>query len=70
MTGAGFGAGPLGYGRNMDELETSFSSNKPLSRNLVPSENTLLKSFSVDKEKTSAVAKIKVVVCYSTLQLS
>ncbi|THU69884.1 hypothetical protein C4D60_Mb08t19130 [Musa balbisiana] len=62
VTGAGFGAGPLGYGRNMDELETSFSSNKPLSRNLVPSENTLLKSFSVDKEKTSAVAKIKVVV--------
>ncbi|CAL9038817.1 unnamed protein product [Musa banksii] len=62
VTGAGFGAGPLGYGRNMDELETSFSSNKPMSRNLVPSENTLLKSFSVDKEKTSAVAKIKVVV--------
>uniref|UniRef100_A0A804K8F9 Kinesin-like protein n=1 Tax=Musa acuminata subsp. malaccensis TaxID=214687 RepID=A0A804K8F9_MUSAM len=62
VTGAGFGAGPLGYGRNMDELETSFSSNKPMSRNLGPSENTLLKSFSVDKEKTSAVAKIKVVV--------
>ncbi|KAJ8490965.1 hypothetical protein OPV22_012686 [Ensete ventricosum] len=62
VTGAGFSAGPLGYGRNMDDLETTFSSNKPMSRNLVPTENTLLKSFSVDKEKTSAVAKIKVVV--------
>ncbi|XP_074582190.1 kinesin-like protein KIN-13B [Curcuma longa] len=56
MTGAGFGALPLGYGheRNLDDMETSFSSNRPLSRNIVPP--------PFEKEKTSSVAKIKVVV--------
>lgn len=60
MTGAGFGALPLGYGheRNLDDMETSFSSNRPLSRNIVPP--------PFEKEKTSSVAKIKVVVCVSS----
>ncbi|WOL00790.1 kinesin-like protein KIN-13B isoform X2 [Canna indica] len=54
MTGAGFDAAPFGYSRdrNMDDLETNFYSNRPLNRNIVAPE----------KEKTSSVAKIKVVV--------
>lgn len=59
MTGGGFGALPLGYvhERNLDDIETSFSSNRPLGRNIVPPS---------EKEKTSSVAKIKVVVCLSS----
>ncbi|RWV82894.1 hypothetical protein GW17_00055566 [Ensete ventricosum] len=42
----------------------------PSSRNPVPLQNNLLKNLSADKEKTSSVAKIKVVVCSCHVDLT
>lgn len=48
--------------RSFNDSEPSFSINKQLNRPRGLPENSLLKSFSADKEKSSFVAKIKVVV--------
>jgi len=47
--------------RSFDDSEP-YNAGKQTSRARV-AENNLLKSFSLDKEKSSSVAKIKVVVC-------
>lgn len=60
-------------GRSFDEAEPYISNNKQAGRTRALPENNLLKSLVADKEKTNAVAKIKVVVCsmfiYSTFSL-
>ncbi|XP_043811657.1 kinesin-like protein KIN-13B isoform X3 [Manihot esculenta] len=48
-------------GRSFDGSEPFISTNKQTGRAVLP-DNNLLKSFPADKEKTSSVAKIKVVV--------
>lgn len=48
-------------GRSFDDSEP-YINNKQAERAQLP-ENNLLKSFAADKEKSSSVAKIKVVVC-------
>lgn len=50
-------------GRSFDDSEPYISNNKQTGRARGLPENNLLKSFAVDKEKASSVAKIKVVVC-------
>jgi len=54
-------------GRSFDDSDPYISSNKQTGRAPGLPDNILLKSFAVDKEKTSSVAKIKVVVCFSFL---
>lgn len=49
-------------GKSFDDSEPTFSGSKQMGKTRVGSENNLLKSFSVDKEKPGSVAKIKVVV--------
>ncbi|KAI5593998.1 hypothetical protein BDE02_03G047500 [Populus trichocarpa] len=49
-------------GRSFDDSDPYISSNKQTGRAPGLPDNILLKSFDVDKEKTSSVAKIKVVV--------
>ena len=49
-------------GRSFDDSEP-YISNKQTGRARGLPENNLLKSFAADKDKASAVAKIKVVVC-------
>ncbi|XP_077220031.1 ATP binding microtubule motor family protein [Tasmannia lanceolata] len=49
-------------GRSFDDSEPSFSTDKQMNRLRGLPENNLLKSFSAEREKTSSVAKIKVVV--------
>lgn len=49
-------------GRSFDDFEPSFATSKQMNRHRGLPENNLLKSFSMDKEKGSSVAKIKVVV--------
>lgn len=49
-------------GRSFDDSEP-YISNKETGRAPVVADNNLLKSFAADKEKSSSVAKIKVVVC-------
>ncbi|XP_061981679.1 kinesin-like protein KIN-13B isoform X1 [Populus nigra] len=49
-------------GRSFDDSDPYISSNKQTGRATGLPDNNLLKSFAVDKEKTSSVAKIKVVV--------
>ncbi|KAE7997443.1 hypothetical protein FH972_002081 [Carpinus fangiana] len=49
-------------GRSFDDSEPYISNNKQTGRTRGLPESNLLKSFAVDKEKTSSVAKIKVVV--------
>lgn len=53
-------------GRSFDDSEPFISTNKQTGRAVLP-DNNLLKSFAADKEKTSSVAKIKVVVCSLSL---
>ncbi|TXG61380.1 hypothetical protein EZV62_012743 [Acer yangbiense] len=48
--------------KSFDDSESYFSTNKIANRSRGVPENTLFKSFSVDKEKANNVAKIKVVV--------
>ncbi|GAV64486.1 Kinesin domain-containing protein [Cephalotus follicularis] len=48
--------------RSFDYSEPQLANNKQIGRGNALPENNLLKSFAVDKEKTSSVAKIKVVV--------
>jgi hypothetical protein len=50
-------------GRSFDDSEPYISNNKQTGRTRGLPESNLLKSFAVDKEKSSSVAKIKVVVC-------
>lgn len=52
-------------GRSFDDSEPFYGNNKQSGRVRGLPENNLLKSFAQDKEKTSNVAKIKVVVCIS-----
>lgn len=49
-------------GRSFDDSEP-YINNKQTGRTRGLPENNLLKSFAADKEKSSSVAKIKVVVC-------
>ncbi|XP_062155443.1 kinesin-like protein KIN-13B [Alnus glutinosa] len=49
-------------GRSFDDSEPYISNNKQTGRTRGLPESNLLKSFAVDKEKSSSVAKIKVVV--------
>lgn len=49
-------------GRSFDDSEPYMRNNKQAGRARAPPENNLLKSFAADKDKTSSVAKIKVVV--------
>ncbi|OMO66740.1 hypothetical protein COLO4_30398 [Corchorus olitorius] len=49
-------------GRSFDDSEPYIANNKQAGRARNASENNLLKSFAVDKEKINSVAKIKVVV--------
>lgn len=51
-----------GRGRSFDDSEP-YISNKQTGRARAPDSN-LLRTFSADKEKSSSVAKIKVVVCF------
>lgn len=51
------------YGKSFDDSEPYLTNNKLANKARGLSDNNLLKSFSVDKEKASNVAKIKVVVC-------
>jgi hypothetical protein len=53
----------LVHGRSFDDFEPYISNNKQTGRTRGLPESNLLKSFAVDKEKTSSVAKIKVAVC-------
>lgn len=57
----------LAQGRNFDDLEPSFATSRLMNGHRNLPENNLLKSFSLDKEKGSSVAKIKVVVCSTSL---
>ncbi|WJZ97974.1 hypothetical protein VitviT2T_016537 [Vitis vinifera] len=50
------------YGKSFDDSEPYLTNNKLANKARGLSDNNLLKSFSVDKEKASNVAKIKVVV--------
>ncbi|GLT69315.1 hypothetical protein SLA2020_414740 [Shorea laevis] len=50
------------HGRSFDDSEPYISNNKQTGRTRGLPESNLLKSFAVDKEKSSSVAKIKVVV--------
>lgn len=50
-------------GRSFDDSEPYMLINKQTGRARGLPENNVLKSFAADKEKTSSVAKIKVVVC-------
>ncbi|KAJ0030361.1 hypothetical protein Pint_13167 [Pistacia integerrima] len=50
------------YGKSFDDSEPNFSKNKLANRSRGVPENSLLKSFSADKERSNNVAKIKVVV--------
>eukprot|EP00268_Persea_americana_P033145 TRINITY_DN3288_c0_g2_i1.p1 TRINITY_DN3288_c0_g2~~TRINITY_DN3288_c0_g2_i1.p1 ORF type:complete len:800 (-),score=159.95 TRINITY_DN3288_c0_g2_i1:414-2570(-) len=52
----------LAQSRNFDDLEPSFATSRLMNGHRGLPENNLLKSFSLDKEKGSSVAKIKVVV--------
>lgn len=52
-------------GRSYDDAEPYFGNNKPANKVRGLPDNNLLKSFAPEKEKTSSVAKIKVVVCRS-----
>jgi hypothetical protein len=54
-------------GRSFDDSYPYISNNKQTGRAPGLPDNNLLKSFVADKEKTSSVAKIKVVVCFSFL---
>ncbi|KAJ0989272.1 hypothetical protein J5N97_007628 [Dioscorea zingiberensis] len=51
-----------GHGRSFDDSDASFSLKHPTGKGSTLPENNVLKSFSVDKEKSGSVAKIKVVV--------
>ncbi|XP_056176600.1 kinesin-like protein KIN-13B [Syzygium oleosum] len=65
MPVASFQDGPSIYhprGRSFDDSEPFMRNNKQAGRARAPLENNLLKSFAADKDKTSSVAKIKVVV--------
>jgi kinesin family protein 2/24 len=50
-------------GRSFDDSEPYIANNKQTVRTRGLPDNNLLKSFAADKEKSSSVAKIKVVVC-------
>lgn len=50
-------------GRSYDDTEPYFGNNKQASKARGLPDNNLLKSFAPEKEKSSNVAKIKVVVC-------
>lgn len=49
--------------RSFDDFEIPASKQNGINRGRGLQENNLLKSLSVDKDKISSVAKIKVVVC-------
>ncbi|KAF5453147.1 hypothetical protein F2P56_028076 [Juglans regia] len=49
-------------GRSFDDSDPYISNNRQTSRTHVLPENNVMKTFSADKEKSSSVAKIKVVV--------
>lgn len=51
------------YRKSLDDSEPLFAASKLPNRTGGASDNNLLKSVSVDKERTNNVAKIKVVVC-------
>lgn len=51
--------------RSFDDFEIPASKQNGANRARGLQENNLLKSIAVDKDKTSSVAKIKVVVCFS-----
>lgn len=53
------------YGISLGDSEPNFSTSKIANRSQGVSENSLLKSFSADKERSNNVAKIKVVVGFS-----
>lgn len=53
--------------RSFDGSDPLFPNNKQIGRDHGVQENNLLKSFVADKEKSSSVAKIKVVVCVCSL---
>lgn len=70
MPVASFQDGPSTYhprGRSFDDSEPFMRNNKQAGRARALPENNLLKSFAADKDKTSSVAKIKVVVCLQLL---
>lgn len=54
------------HGKSFDDSEPYLTNNRLTNRTRGLSDNNVLKSFSVDREKASNVAKIKVVVCYVT----
>lgn len=55
-------------GRSVDDSEASFSSTKQMNKSHGIQEVNFLKSLApADKEKSAAVAKIKVVVCSNTI---
>lgn len=51
-------------GRSLDDSDTYLANNKQIGRTRGVPDSSLLKGFVADKEKTSNVAKIKVVVCF------
>ena len=51
-------------GKSFDDSEPYMSTSKLTNRIRGVPENSLLKSFSGDKERANNVAKIKVVVCF------
>lgn len=56
-------------GRSFDDSETYLANNKQTGRvRAAAPESNILKSFAADKDKASNVAKIKVVVCFFSLQ--
>lgn len=54
-------------GRSFDDSDAYFGNNKQAGRARGLPESNVLKSMAADNVKASSVAKIKVVVCISTL---